>query len=232
MLSSFAQAPFAPDDIAGLVLWLDADTLALSDGDPVGTWTDGSGTANDATQTGANRPTYKTGIVNSLPVVRFDGTTNDQFMTFPTDPGTVTSSFVVGALHLAAASQIGYASFLQCPDIWISGVLADGCSTNWGTFADVATCVSAGEVLGTDVFNILELTNTVAGNQIRAYRNGVQKISISDACSGSALNQIGGDNSASRWLNCDIAEVIIYNTVLSAGNRAQVEGYLSAKYGL
>jgi hypothetical protein len=56
-------------------LWLKADSLGLSDGDAVGTWTDSSGNGYDATQaTGSAKPTYKTNItLAGKPVVRFDG---------------------------------------------------------------------------------------------------------------------------------------------------------------
>jgi hypothetical protein len=79
-----------PTDVSGLRLWLKADSLALNDGDPVGTWADSSGNGLDFTQgTAANKPTYiedvsstdrlgglpagTTSDLNPLPVVRFDG---------------------------------------------------------------------------------------------------------------------------------------------------------------
>src|SRR5262245_37132262 len=69
-----ASKAFTPADVSGLVVWLRADALGLNDGDPVGTWTDGSGNGRDLTQaTAAKKPTYKTNIVNGKPVVRFDG---------------------------------------------------------------------------------------------------------------------------------------------------------------
>src|SRR5580765_7415799 len=41
----------------------------LADGDPVTTWLDSSVNGNNATQTGALRPTFKTNILNGKPVV-------------------------------------------------------------------------------------------------------------------------------------------------------------------
>lgn len=41
-------APFDPTTVPGLKLWLKADALVLSDGDQVITWTDSSGSGNDA----------------------------------------------------------------------------------------------------------------------------------------------------------------------------------------
>jgi len=49
----------------------DATTLSLSDGDSVSTWADETGNANDLTAGIA--PTFKTGVINGEPVVRFDG---------------------------------------------------------------------------------------------------------------------------------------------------------------
>ena len=63
------------------VIWFAADALSLSDANPVITWNDISGNANDATQgTSAARPLYRTGQINGLPAVVFDGT--DDFMPF------------------------------------------------------------------------------------------------------------------------------------------------------
>lgn len=71
-----------PTDVAGCVLWVAGDSITgLSDGDPVDTWEDFSGSTNDVTQpTGIKQPTYQTNEVNSKPIVRFDGN-NDAMKT-------------------------------------------------------------------------------------------------------------------------------------------------------
>lgn len=82
---------FSPSDLTNLLAWYDASdittlwqddgrtTQVSADDDAIGAWDDKSGNGEHVTQaTAANRPTYKTGIVNSLPVVRCDGT-NDKF---------------------------------------------------------------------------------------------------------------------------------------------------------
>ena len=61
--------------IPPLLLFLEADTLALSDGDPVTLWESSSPGTLDATEdTGTPQPPpiFKASIVNSLPVVRFN----------------------------------------------------------------------------------------------------------------------------------------------------------------
>jgi hypothetical protein len=77
--------PFAPDDLSGLQLWLDASdsstlydatsggSLVAADGG-VARWQDKSGNARHATQsTSANRPARKTAIQGGKDVLRFDG---------------------------------------------------------------------------------------------------------------------------------------------------------------
>lgn len=59
---------------AGAVLALDSRFISgLSDGDPVSTWSDRSGSGNNATQTGTARPTFETAEQGGQPVIRFDG---------------------------------------------------------------------------------------------------------------------------------------------------------------
>lgn len=54
--------------------WDARDITGLSDGDSVTTWTDSSAAGNDMTQaTGSKKPVYKTNIIGSNPVVRFQG---------------------------------------------------------------------------------------------------------------------------------------------------------------
>jgi hypothetical protein len=98
-------AAIEPDAISGLQMWLDADQIVgLVDNDPVATWADASGNANDATQgTAANRPIYKTNIVNGKPVVRFDNT-NDG-MTTPLTLANPYTIMYVGYYNNADANR-------------------------------------------------------------------------------------------------------------------------------
>jgi len=64
----------------------DARQLGLSDGSSVSTWADESGNGFDLSAGGA--PTFKTGVINSEPIVRFDGVDDylDNSYTQLTDP--------------------------------------------------------------------------------------------------------------------------------------------------
>jgi hypothetical protein len=63
------------------VMWFDANSLGLSNGSQVETWTDMSGNDNHASQSVvASRPAFTTGEINGLPAVVFDG--SDDFLPF------------------------------------------------------------------------------------------------------------------------------------------------------
>jgi len=94
--------PFSPSDISGLQFWLRADDLALSDGDPVGTWTDRGGGSHNFTQaTSGAKPLYKTNIAGSMPGVLFDGT--DDYL----DGGDLQSLFPSAATLFIVFQTVG-----------------------------------------------------------------------------------------------------------------------------
>lgn len=94
-------APAAPSPPGGvttnLILWLEGDQLALSDGAAVSSWTDKSSAANHAVQaTGSKQPAYRaTGGPNSLPCVEFGG--DDGLATGNTDLSSNKCTFYVVA---------------------------------------------------------------------------------------------------------------------------------------
>src|SRR5262245_24034851 len=76
------DVPFSPSDIPNLVFHYEADagactdasgTVAAVDNDPVQSWVSAPDGALVTQATLANRPTFKTNVLNGLPVLRFDG---------------------------------------------------------------------------------------------------------------------------------------------------------------
>lgn len=220
------QSGFSPDAVSGLYLWLAADSITgLADNDPIATWPDLSSAGDDATQaTEANKPLYKTNILNGLPVVRFDSTDNlasaaagDQkpFAHFAVVNPSSFANYqpVVGAsangginwrfnqttgylnLDAQAASVIGTATSGHTAGNWVYvGVTYDG-SGNWVLYLN-------GSVVGSGLNNqSFTATTTVIG--------------------GGSFNFIG-----------DMAEILFYDHVLSADDRGEVFAYFQDKYGL
>lgn len=227
-----ATTPFDPLSIAGCKLWLKADAIVgLVDGDPVGTWSDQSGIGNDATQTTAgSKPLYKTGIINSKPTVLFDG--SDDFMSYgitgiPSN-GSM-SIFLVVQPTLNTASQKSYATFIhgQGATFFIVARLA----TNfWGTFTTAD--LSSGNALTAGSKYLLENTRATASTFL--YQRGTQvAFSASIEVGSGTPPSIGKDTTnANRQYAGHIAEILVYNTVLSDPNRILVENYLISKYAL
>ena len=71
--------PFLPSDITGLIRWGKADSLSLSNNDPVDSYTDESGNGNHFVGSGTTRPLFKTAAQNGRAAVLFDGV--DDFLT-------------------------------------------------------------------------------------------------------------------------------------------------------
>lgn len=74
------------------------------------------------------------------------------------------------------------------------------------------------------------------GTDLKAYVNGSQSGSASANVTGLPFRddfQIGYDNNHnSDFLQGDIAEIIVYNSIITDTQRQQVEAYLQAKYGI
>jgi hypothetical protein len=75
-----SAAIFSPASVPGLMFWIDASNSAsigsLSDGDPIGAWTDLSATGANLSASTTARPTYKVNIANGKAAAYFDGSAN------------------------------------------------------------------------------------------------------------------------------------------------------------
>jgi hypothetical protein len=234
-MGSSVSLAFSPTQIAGLKLWLKADSMSLADGTAISTWSDQSGNGNDATQaTGANQPLFKTNVLNEKPVVRFDG--SNDYMAFATGPDT-SSCFVVGTINVAASSLPAYACFIIYGDVNNGGQIRGRVnSTHWGAFITTVADLDSGEDLVSRTFSVLELTTVASNGGVFLYRNGTQKATdATHNCYGAGTNQInwiGGETGQTRYISADMAEVLIYDSALSTSDRQTVETYLKNKYGL
>lgn len=102
LLNEAAGGSFSPSDISNMTLWIDAtQETGFSNNDPVGTLSDFSGNNNNSSaQTGSNRCTYNTNVVNSKPGFSFDET-NSQHYDFSTGiVATGTTDWTLYAVHI------------------------------------------------------------------------------------------------------------------------------------
>lgn len=206
---------FSPTDLDLLKLWLKADSLSLSDGDPIASWTDSSGLGNHAMQaTEAKKPTYKVNIVNGKPVVRLDGVDDcvqatltvaqpDTMFLVVKGDGTDNKHFIDAQ---TTRQLIGVSGGVQ---VTYAGTLLSG-TGNPTTFQILAA-----------LFN---------GASSQLWRNGTSIASGNAGASSIVDPSVGGYGAAT--MGGDIAEVLIYSSLLSDSDRRAVEAYLGSKYGI
>lgn len=220
-----------PPVTTGLQAHLDASALTgLSDGDKVASWTDESGNGNHFTQGNDSiRPIYKTGIIQGLPVVRFSFASLTE-LAIPN-----------GLLSGASAGEIFMVLDLAAdpPATGVGGIWRWGSSTDHYPYVDGVIYVGFGsstrytcgnpttDLASPHVMNIaaqsgawaLRLNNSVFFN------SGTNTVSF--LTSG---KQMGRSAGGGNYMNGDIAEILVYDTVLSSGDRDLVYDYLDAKW--
>jgi hypothetical protein len=237
-----------PRDITGCALWLDgADSSAASmtlDGTAVSSWRDKSGNGRDFTATSTARPTLTASVINSRSAVTFNGSTNTltgnaaaqdvirNLAGYTVFTVLRTASiaagerlaFGVGATVLFRTGQTDSRSFMGGRRVG-----ADTLESVTGTASELsvgATFIQSAVVNHT--------TQSLAG-----IRNGATYaadttymaagVSENVASSVSVGTQAGG--TYGFW-NGEIAEIIAFNSALTTTNRARVEAYLAAKWGV
>lgn len=238
-----AAAQIFPSGITGLQVRYDADAITgLSNGDPVSAWADTSGNGRDMTVFNAlNSPTYIASGMNGLPVLRF---TNDPLgatfagNTFSTSAGltmfavfqTTTNSSTQTLISLDQSGggvnqAFMYANRWQTGDLFASFDAGSGDN-------DETQNLEAGYNDGlAHVFTAIGTSpSTVTlradgGAEVLSHSDGVGSVTI-DGLSVGSLNA-----AASAFYTGDIAELLVYNRVLTGGEITQVEGYLIEKWG-
>lgn len=245
---------FSASTVTGMRLWLKADDLALSDGAAVGTWADASGEGTDFTQaTASKKPTFKTGIIGGMPVVRFDNV-DDVLVNTTADWRSSDTSYTLFSVMLSSSVDTNMIWFESAND-------GDATTLIWTHYATIdpggggkrVAFLVAGPAYTdnatTDIIDgfphicVTQHNSTLSPPASRDWR-----LDGSDESNGSTGN-VGGPAAVSGRDNIalggikrlageianyegDIAEVIYYDSALSLSDIIKVETYLSAKYGI
>jgi len=220
--STFAQTgPGGVGNASDNRLWLDASSLSLSNGDPVQTWTDISGNANDAFQnTAALRPTFLSSSINGKPALDFAGKSDVLQLTN----------------HLTEAALTFFAIY-QADNTGAKGILQINKHYFLGRHVDVFARYN-GVTNSIRKSNINPALFTVSSSSIAnsSYRMTVDNIDQNFSrtnFNASANSSIGGRlvNSNSR-MDGRLAEIILYNRQLNLAEYNIVSNYLAAKYNV
>jgi hypothetical protein len=215
-------SPIQPDSISNLVLWLKADAIVgLSDGDPVATWEDSSSANNDASQSTENKkPLYKTNIINSLPVVRFDGSNDSMSNSWiPSHPFTI---FLVAK----NSGPYNYNSrLIGGSNNWFIGPY----TSRWDYFnvtnllpyppgaPQCFTIIGIIQETNRGDFFLFDLPFDGHGNQASTLPGTIT---------------IGESGGGGEWFNGDVAEIVAYSASISNSDRLGLVAYFRNKYGI
>ena len=212
----------------GIVLHLDAETLFLNNNDPVAEWSDPSSTRKAVSQADSTlQPVYIANAINGKPAVRFTGnhvlTRERELINGNGDRTVFVVVKPVNAENSAILSDgtlgLDGGQFTISPEIavHVSGgerLFENRASTNR---ASVITVVSGGT--GTD--NLSAWVNSIPMEETST---SDQEMNVSGKFSVGAITTETGE--FKKFFEGDIAEILVYNRILSSAERIGVEEYL------
>jgi len=221
----------SPIPSSNLKLHLRADGGVISSSSAVSEWNDLSGNGNNATQsTSANQPALVSNSLNGNPVIRFDGTYSK--LTLPTSATLAIQSNLYEMFMVAKSSSSnvqfliagGYENF----EYHLNGDAGARFIPIASTWIDLGT---AGSYTDGNA-HIFSARASSSGGAVRVDGTDGGTSSANILSSNSGALQLGVRSDGTYYFNGDIAEVILYNTNLSASDRSTVEHYLANRYGI
>jgi len=210
----------------GVQLWLDAGALGLSHGDPVTNWADQSGHGRDFDNI-AGDPSFVAAspTAGNQPVVNFDGSdwmwgdhnfdslTEHTILAVSRYTGGDNERVVTSRNHNWLFGHHGNRDARWYAEGWIAG--GGSSNTNWGLYA--GTITDDADPRASFWQNGVQLANNSAGSNNTNYRPGILQLG--------AWGGGGGETS-----QAEVAEVLIFDHVLSAAELNNIGGYLATKY--
>jgi hypothetical protein len=226
-----ADSATIPAGVSGLRLHLKADTGVTLDGSSkVSTWADQSGLGNDATQsTAASRPGVTASAINGLPAIQFDG--SNDFLTFGNfmSGATAGEAFIVlksdeessggtsrGLWRLSSAGGSYY------PYPGTSAISEDFGSSTFAILGDPLPALTA--------YNLYNV-NSASGSWVIRLNGSRLHTSTANTVAFHTAPYLGRSAGTSAWYG-GIAEMLVYNRVLTASEREAVGAYLATRYAL
>lgn len=240
-----SSIPFSPDDLTGLQLWLDAQdeaTVFFDSGTRISRWDDKSANTNNATPVStATAPELIT--VAGRKMVEFDGV--DEFIKIlgPANLDFGSGDFTIIAVYRSADVNHG--------QIWDhrSGATHIAGRVNQDDLDDGDFAVSFSD--GTNTAALFESDQTFNDNAVRVaqqVRDGsnmrlymdnvettaspVDSSSVGDTDLTAPWTFGAFNQGASRFLNGEIGEILIYDRALTTGERLTLDTFLAAKWGI
>ncbi len=220
-----------PTSVSGLVFWFDASdasTFTYSSGVVVSQWNDKSGGGRNATQAATGSQPSRSGTINSLASVVFDG--SNDFMT--------TGTYALAASHTTFVVARNTATGTQ-RTVWRSNSGGDSRTyrTTGGNIAFFdGTVVDTGNAWGTSSARLVAaiFDGGTPANSLYAIDSGSwTSMNPGNIANTTSAAGIGTDNpsaSSGAWTG-DVCEIVVYDGALSSTDRDNVRTYLKNKWG-
>lgn len=214
----------------GLKLWLRGDSGIVKDVNNLVTqWTDGSGNGNNATASPSNGPLYTPNALNGQAVLHFDGI--DDAFNLP----DFASSFGQGEVFIvlksrgATAGQTTTLWTLGDDSIWNPSMYPSGENAVYETFGTRYQRPTGRPSAPLTNYHLYNVSSKVGEYATRI--NGRENFrSTSNAVFFPPAPILGGGVYGGHRFGGDIAEILIFNRVLSQADRDAVGLYLNQKY--
>lgn len=213
-----AVVPFDPKSITGLSVWLDADVMPQTDNTAITSFTDQSGNNRHFTGNG----TVRTNVINGKKVVRI---TSSQVLSNNTNFGRPITVFYVAKQNDTLDARL------------LSGLSNNWLMGHWATFKNTFYAegwASASSGLPAKDTNWHIWIGGQSATTCYMW-DGLTSLSLQNPTAGTqgpnGLIFTGYQGSSER-ANCDVAELLVYNTILDETDRLAVTNYLKNKYNL
>jgi Chitobiase/beta-hexosaminidase C-terminal domain/Concanavalin A-like lectin/glucanases superfamily/Fn3 associated len=222
-------------------LWLRADNgVTTSGGSNVTSWADISGNNNTATGAPGTQPTWLSEAINGLPAVSFTSAST-QYLSLPAGFSSFNGATILAVLqpttlstgqHFIDLGNGGASNDIRFEENNSSGSLyfaiyngttngdISSSSTLVAGTTGIATAVQNGSGTGTLFYNGAQVGSGSLNNP-----NSVSR-------SNNYIGRWAGSGSSTYCFNGEIAELIVFNTVLSPTQLEAIQGYLSTRWGL
>lgn len=246
---------FSPSSINSLAAWYAADAISgvnssLSNSEAVSGWIDISGNGrNFSTFTSGNAPTFvaSQAQINSMPTVSFDGSDSLSYsingkdilrnksgasVVLVTKVNQTTSENVL--LNITVGNSSVSRFFISRSFGTNGNIRFGGRRLDSNSFQEITSTTN----YGTD-YHILTLTIDYQNQQLQSFvdstldaQNNTFQTSGNTSDTNSTSVVLGQSANNDRYLNGEIAEILIFNEAISNDNQVAIECYLSEKYNI
>jgi hypothetical protein len=236
-------APFSPANLSGLSLWLKADAGVTLSGSNVTAWADQSGNGNNATPV-VDNPIYNISDLNSKPTISLTSMSDyvERVFSISINPLGVAGSTAFSVQYVEDVCGAGDDNGPIFGNFGSSGTQSHYPYGQDCSVYDAFATTSRKDALTpptaiTATWSIYSVHST--NGEWKDYVNGA--LMHFDSYN-TYNNSIGGDDTTlyigkqtgagNFSLKGKVAEVIVYNRVLTTPERQQVEAYLNTKYAI